>query len=267
MKLLITGGSGFIGSYLTKNLSYNIFAPSSKELDLLDSSSVTTYFNKHKFDVIIHCAIVGRDSYNIIDKNIENSIMTMFYNIDKNNKSFGKLINIGSGAEFDINTDISNVSENEIFNRVPTQSYGYAKNKVARLIKKNKNYYNLRVFSCIDPSESDNRLLKRFKNHIIKNKSFNLEYDRYNDFISLEDLKIVIDNTVKDNIHDNDLNVVYKEKLKVSDVLYKYCNLHNINTSIVKIIKQSNNNYTGDGTKLSLYKLNLKGIDSAIKRY
>ena len=45
MKILITGGSGFIGRNLVKTLNkdYDVYSPSSSELDLTDAQQVTTY--------------------------------------------------------------------------------------------------------------------------------------------------------------------------------------------------------------------------------
>ena len=47
MKILITGASGMVGSYLSKLLP-KAFTPSSKELNLLDSNSVERYMKEHR---------------------------------------------------------------------------------------------------------------------------------------------------------------------------------------------------------------------------
>jgi dTDP-4-dehydrorhamnose reductase len=61
MKILVTGGSGFIGRSLIKALKeeHDIFSPSSKELDLTSSEAVDKYLRNKYFDWVIHCAIEG----------------------------------------------------------------------------------------------------------------------------------------------------------------------------------------------------------------
>ena len=85
MNILITGGSGMVGSYL-KELLPNAITPTSSELNLTDTESVRRYFSKNKFDYVIHLAayvgslhdnIENRTTY--FDENIlMNTILTKY---------------------------------------------------------------------------------------------------------------------------------------------------------------------------------------------
>ena len=70
MKVLITGGSGFIGRNLVEQLSLNhiILSPTHKQLDLTDETAVELYFLTNSFDVIIHCAC--REGSNCLEDNL-----------------------------------------------------------------------------------------------------------------------------------------------------------------------------------------------------
>ena len=73
MHILITGGTGMVGRYLTELLP-EATIPTSKELDLTNSENVKSYFQKNKFDYVIHlAAYVGS-----LHDNIENR--TLYFN-------------------------------------------------------------------------------------------------------------------------------------------------------------------------------------------
>tara|TARA_B100000795_G_C22762032_1_gene424043 strand:- start:571 stop:1470 length:900 start_codon:yes stop_codon:yes gene_type:complete len=55
MRILITGANGMVGQYLKKLLP-EAKTPNSKELDLTNSAHVINYFEKNKFDYVIHLA-------------------------------------------------------------------------------------------------------------------------------------------------------------------------------------------------------------------
>ena len=54
-KILITGGSGLLGTYFRK-LNPNIIAPTQEEMDILDIDAIMKCIEHHQPTVLIHCA-------------------------------------------------------------------------------------------------------------------------------------------------------------------------------------------------------------------
>jgi nucleoside-diphosphate-sugar epimerase len=268
MKILITGGSGFIGKYMVNKLSkhHQVISPSSEQLNLLDRNSVKMFLTKEYFDAVIHAAVVGRENVHSMDRNILLKNISMFTNLYENHDHYAKFINLGSGAEFGLDNSIDNAHEDDIYFRFPFESYGLAKNIITRIIRTTPNFFNLRIFSCFDSSESDKRLLKKFNQSLITNTDFVIK-DRWLDVISLEDVFIVIEAVLNNKVFDNDLNVVYQEKYKISEILEIYCKINNITNYEISITQVDSKNYTGNGSRLSNYKLNMQGLYSALSRY
>src|SRR3990167_1945206 len=154
-KIFITGGSGFIGKNLVEKLSSNnkVLAPNHKELDLLNSRKVEDYFRKNKIDVVIHTSVVGgsRKEEQVNDSFQKN--MRMFINIARNKKHFKKLINLGSGAEYDKSRPLKNIKEQEFDNFIPNDDYSFYKYCCSKYIENETNIVNLRIFGLFGKYE------------------------------------------------------------------------------------------------------------------
>ncbi len=61
MKIVFTGGNGRFGKIFKKKTKLkNIKFPSSRELNILNTSSIISYFKKYKPDIVIHAAGLSR---------------------------------------------------------------------------------------------------------------------------------------------------------------------------------------------------------------
>lgn len=265
MRILITGAKGFLGSYLSQHLHYEIVALSRQELDLSDPNAVSLHFQNNKYDAVIHCGAAGRNTPAVQNLDIVNNNLASVINLVANQSSFGKLINIGTGAEFDISLPIEQVSEFEVFNRSPVHSYGLSKNIITRYLHNIPNCYNLRLFGCFDSSEDSARLLKKVHSTVSAGRPFEV-MDREFDMISARDFATVIDAVLNGTITDHDINCVYAEKTRLSDILSVYCNMNNLNAGLIKVIGQGLS-YSGSGTTLSKYHLPLLGLNQSLEQY
>lgn len=154
-KVLVTGGSGFVGRNLVEQLKngLDVVAPTHAELDLLDPRQILNYLQSRSFDVVIHAASVGAsrsqtDSRGVLEKNRQ-----MFLNISANNDRFGRLIFLGSGAEYDKSRPLARVKESEFGLRRPKDEYGQAKYFASEYIAGHQNIVNLRLFGVFGKYE------------------------------------------------------------------------------------------------------------------
>lgn len=157
-KMLITGGSGFVGrnvyEYFKMNRKYDVYAPTSSELNCIDEEAVKEYLLKNKFDIILHFAVYGdgidkaKDGTKILEYNLR-----IFYNFAKYSNLYEKMIYAGSGAEYDKRYPICSVKEEDIGRTVPTDQYGLMKYTAGLLIDKSRNIYNLRLFGIFGKYE------------------------------------------------------------------------------------------------------------------
>ena len=158
MNILLTGGSGFVGRNVKEYLqakSYQLYAPSSRELDCLDENAVREHLLHHKYDLILHFAVYGdgidktKDGSKILDHNLR-----MFLNFARYSELYGKMIYTGSGAEYDKRYPIEMVTESDLLNRsIPIDQYGLMKYTVNQMIEKSDNIYNLRLFGIFGKYE------------------------------------------------------------------------------------------------------------------
>lgn len=167
--ILITGSSGFIGRNIVSCLNdrYLLLTPSHRDLDLLSQTDVRQYFLSHDIDTVIHCANSGGTRKTRVTGEVMEKNLRMFFNIAENTDRFGRLIHLGSGAEYDKNRDLRNVSEHEFGKRIPADEYGFSKYLISKYIERTENMYCLRLFGIFGRYEDYE--FKFISNAIVKN--------------------------------------------------------------------------------------------------
>lgn len=136
-RVLLTGGSGFIGTNIREQLGekYQILAPSHGELELTDAQSVHRYFAAHPVDVLIHAANVGG---NLAEKDFPNPAtynLRIFFNLVNSNQYFKKFIYLGSGTQYGKQKPIVQAKETDVGKRIPADEFGLYKYVCARYIE------------------------------------------------------------------------------------------------------------------------------------
>ena len=195
-KILITGATGFIGKNLKEQLAsdYQINAPNSKELNLLDSKTVNDYLSKNKFDIVLHCAT--HNGTRVSDKNLlkvlKNNLL-MFFNLVCCHKMFKRMFYFGSGAEYDSRNYIPKMKEDHFDTHIPVDDYGFSKYIMAKYIKNIPNIYDLRLFGVYGKYEDWRiRFISQSICRVINNIDITIEKNVFFDYLYINDLVKII---------------------------------------------------------------------------
>lgn len=200
-KVCVLGARGFIGKNLL--LGTDWVGVTRQELDLTDPEAVKEYFEKHQYDVVVHCAVVGgsrlvQDNGEVFYKNL-----LMFENVVRAFK--GKILYFSSGAALRGNP--------------PPDPYGMSKWLIDRRIETLPNAYSLRIWGCYGPGELPTRFSAVCKRdgHVI------IDQDKYFDFIDIKDVcDIVKQYVMSDKKLVKYCDLVGPEKLLLSQWAEKF---------------------------------------------
>lgn len=154
-RILLTGAGprGFVGRNLAPRLRerYEVFTPSSRELDLCEYGLLAAYIEEHRIEAVIHSALQS-----VVHTGPEDAMLhdlQMFYNLEKLSGQLEKVLYFGSGAEFDKRLPMENIREEALGRSVPDWYYGLEKYIMALRARESRNIYNLRLFGIFGKYE------------------------------------------------------------------------------------------------------------------
>jgi UDP-glucose 4-epimerase len=272
MKILVTGGSGFVGRNLVKalNKDYDVYSPTSNELDLTDAQQVTTYLQNKYFDVVIHCAIRGgrRLQPDTAVDMYEN--LSMYFHLMDNRDRFGKFINFASGAEFDRRKGVFPTSKNnKLETSWPIDYYGMSKNIISRLLKTDRQSYNFRIYGVFGTDEDDTRFIKSSLLKIKQNLPIEIHQDKLMDFIHIDDLVSIIKYYLSNPEYplDSEVELVYSQKYTLSQLATLIKEITESQVSININSETKGGSYIGSGIGVDdIVMFNVEGLKAGIKK-
>ena len=139
--VLITGSEGFIGGNLVKFCSdnnINYLAPKFKDLDISDPKSLSSYLKDKTITHCIHSATTLRNETDYPEYVLENNLR-MFFNLETLLPIDVKLINFGSGSEYNRQNWIPKMEEIYFGEFIPEDSHSYAKYLISKYISNSNN--------------------------------------------------------------------------------------------------------------------------------
>ena len=253
-RILLTGAGphGFIGRNLAPALRerYEVFAPSSRELNLCAYDALARYVDAHRIDTIIHGAV-----QNITRVGAEDAIlhdMQMFYNVEKLSGQLDKVLYFGSGAEFDKRLPMERIREEELGRSVPADYYGLEKYAMALRARESRNLYNLRLFGIFGRYEE-------WQSKFISNLCCKAAYDlpltvRQNcmfDFLYIDDLIPVVIWFLEHTPRYHDYNVCTGQPVDLVSIAKTVLEVSRKQLPIVVAKEGWNTAYTADNSRLA----------------
>ena len=256
-KVLLLGSGGFVGLNLKEFLGsfkeeYQLFTPSSKELDLTDEKSVKAYLEHDYYDVVIHAAVCNpRRLAPGVSYNELSSDLRMFYNLERYSDRYGKMLYFGSGAEYDKSADITQVGEETLGNGIPKNEYGLAKYVIGKHIDNSKNIYNLRIFGLYGKYENwRTTFISGACCKAIKGLPITIRQNVFFDYLYIDDfcrmIKWFVDNQPKYHTY----NITSGKKIDLVSIAEKVNRISGKNVPVYVCREGLAKEYTADNRRL-----------------
>ena len=218
-KVLLTGGNGFIGKNIRESFlaeKYEITAPRSYELNLADTQAVDDFFATRQFDAVIHAATKpghrnAKDPTNLFYTNVR-----MFENLARHTDRFGRLINLGSGAVYDVSADNRLVREEEIGRRMGKDDHSFCKYVVHKRIENIPQMVDLNIFGIFGKYEDwEIRFISNAICKTIFGLPITLRQNRRFSYLYVEDLLPVLDYFIEHDARFSSYNVTPNDETEL----------------------------------------------------
>lgn len=235
MRILITGGNGFLGSNLVKyflNKGYDILVISKNSNNLLNIINEIQFIDNidkniiHQFkpDIVIHCAWEGGNNYNDINhidqisKNIPLGIELL--DIISNLEKKPKFIGFGTFVEYGFLTTKAKEEDKEN----PINFYGVSKNAFKNISKvyceqNNIQWMWIRPCYVYGPGDVTTRLIPSIINKLINKQEVILNScDTIIDYLYIDDFCIVLNKLIEYDL-EGIFNICSGEEYKLTDII------------------------------------------------
>ena len=173
-KILVAGASGFIGRNTTEYLlaagKYEVFACTDPVADLRDPEAVKRVVGGFDPDCVVNCAAAVSTRKTAGDQGATDVVaanLAIFFNLLRAKRPGARLIQLGSGAEYDLRAYKPKMAEEYFDASVPADAYGFSKYVISRYAALDQDVTVLRIFGLYGKYED--YTFKFISNAIVKN--------------------------------------------------------------------------------------------------
>lgn len=271
MKILVCGGSGFIGRNIVEQFSnrYDILAPSRREMDLADEESVRSFIKQKRIDIVIHAA--GKPGHrNVKDPTgvfIANT--RMFFNLVQCAGYFSKMLVIGSGAIYDMRHYHPKMKEEYFGTHIPVDEHGFSRYACGKFIQNSRNIIDLRVFGIFGKYED---YAIRFISNLICKAIFDLpltmKQNRRFDYIYINDLMSILEHFITTEVEHREYNITPDNAIELYVLAEKIRSISGKKLPIVVAESGMGLEYSGDNSRLrrAIPNIGFTSFDDAIEK-
>lgn len=251
--ILLTGANGFVGKNIRNLLShkYKFLIPSHKELDLLDEAKLESFFKKYKIDIVLHTAVVGGSRKEEEVQSALSQNLRMFFNIVKNKKYFKKLIQCGSGAEYDKRFPIVKVKEDDFGKHIPIDEYGFGKYICSKYIENTSDIVCLRIFAVFGMGEDYRyRFISNAMCRNIFGMPITMRQDVYFDYIYIKDFVRIVEYFIENKTKHKFYNIGTGRTINIKTIAEMINKIADKKSKIIVKKQGLNNEYSSNNKRL-----------------
>lgn len=253
-KILLTGGTGFIGRNILPVLRahFEVDAPLRVELDTVDAESVRKYFVGREYDTVIHAANSNpfRNPQFDTTETMLDASLRGFFNLRAVDGHYGRLFYFGSGAEYDKRFPIEKIKEEAIGRSIPADIYGFAKYIMNEMARSSANIFNLRLFGCYGPTDGKTKFIRDAIDCCLGNRAITVRQDCMFDYTYVKDIGRVLCRLLDMKLKYHDYNVCAGDRTALTRIA-SIVNQAMGNVRPVEVAAPGwNKEYTADNSRL-----------------
>jgi UDP-glucose 4-epimerase len=271
MKVLITGGSGFIGRNIVESLAgrHDVLAPTHDQLDLMDDVAVRETLRSFRPDAVVNCATRpghrnAADPTGLVEANTR-----MFFNLARDPGLCPRLVHLGTGAVYDQRFYEPLMPEEYFDRHVPVDETGYSKYIIAKYAEASDHVIELRPFGVFGPWED--YAIRFISNAICKtlfDMPVTLRQDRCFSYVWIGDLVATVEHFAMCERTYAAYNVTPDAAVSLLDIANMVVEVSAGNVPVVVGAPGMGVEYSGDNSRLraEMPALRLTSVHEAVER-